>query len=235
MISLDISEVLPDFPDTRMALVVASEIELGPEPTQALATALAEVEAEVGAYLRGRALAEVPELQVWRAAYKAMGVKKTSYRSSVERLLKQIQQGRGLPRIGNLVDCYNAVSARHRLPIGADDLDKVTGGLAFRRARPGDDFFALGAEPSVNDPPKAREVIYADGEKLLCRRWNWYQDARSATTAGTRRAALTVQWLGGETRIEPAVEELVAWLRAHCGARTAWAIADAGAPRAEVD
>ncbi len=98
-------------------------------------------------------------MALWRAAYKAFGVKKTSYRSSVERLLKQIQQGRGLPRIGNLVDCYNAVSARHRLPIGADDLDKVTGGLAFRRARPGDDFFALGAEARVNDPPKAREVV----------------------------------------------------------------------------
>ncbi len=234
MIGLDISEILSDFPDTRVALVVASELDLDPESTPALAAAVAEVEAEVAGFLRGRALAEVPELQVWRAAYKAMGVKKTSYRSSVERLLKQIQQGRGLPRVGSLVDCYNAVSARHRLPIGADDLDKVTGGLAFRRARPGDDFFALGAAPRVNNPPKAREVVYADGEKLLCRRWNWYQDARSATTPGTRRAVLTVQWLGGETRLEPAVEELCVWLGAHCGARTAWAIADAGTPRAGV-
>lgn len=234
MIGLDISEVLADFPDTRVALVVASELELEPERTPALATAVAEVEAEVAGFLRGRALAEVPELQVWRAAYKAMGVKKTSYRSSVERLLKQIQQGRGLPRIGNLVDCYNAVSARHRLPIGADDLDKVTGGLAFRRARPGDDFFALGAEPRVNDPPKAREVVYADGEKLLCRRWNWYQGARSATTPATRHAVLTVQWLGGATALEPAVEETCAWLAEHCKARTAWAIAEAGAPRVEV-
>lgn len=235
MAALDIFDILPDFPDYRVALVVAEGLEIAPERGPGLAQAVAEVEAEVAAFLGERPLNEVPELQVWRAAYKAMGVKKTSYRSSVERLLKQIQQGRGLPRIGNLVDCYNAVSARHRLPIGADDLDKVTGGLAFRRARPGDDFFALGAEPRVNDPPKAREVVYADGEKLLCRRWNWYQDARSATTPGTRRAALTVQWLGGEIALEPAVEELAAWLGAHCGARTAWAIADAGAPRAEVD
>ena len=232
MIGLDISELLPDFPDTRVALVVASELE--PESAPALARAVAEVEAEVAGFLRGRALAEVPELQVWRAAYKAFGVRKTSYRSSVERLLKQIQQGRGLPRVSNLVDCYNAVSARHHLPIGADDLDKVTGGLAFRRARPGDDFFALGAEPRVDNPPKTGEVVYADGEKLLCRRWNWYQDARSATTPGTRSAVLTVQWLGGGMPLEPAVEETCAWLEAHCGARTAWAIADAGAPRAEV-
>ena len=235
MIGLDISGVVADFPETRVALVVARDLATGRARPPALDAALAEVEAEVAAFLAERALAEIPELQVWRATYKAFGVKKTSYRSSVERLLKQIQQGRGLPRVGTLVDCYNAVSARHRLPIGADDLDKVMGGLAFRRTRPGDDFFALGAEPRVNNPPKAGEVVYADGEKLLCRRWNLYQDARSATTPGTRRAALTVQWLGGEPRLEPAVEELAAWLGAHCGARAAWAIADAGTPRAEVD
>ncbi len=134
-----------------------------------------------------------------------------------------------------LVDCYNAVSARTRLPIGADDLSKVAGGLAFRLARPGDAFFALGAAEPLNDPPKPGEVVYADGEKLLCRRWNWYQDARGATTLTTRRAVLTVQWLGGATRLEPAAEELAAWLGRHCGARSAWAIADAASPHIEVD
>ncbi len=235
MIGLDISEILEDFPQTRVALVVARDIEVVPARPPAHDAALAEVEAEVAGFLAERALAEVPELQVWRAAYKAMGVRKTSYRSSVERLLKQIQRGRGLPRVGSLVDCYNAVSARHRLPVGADDLDKVTGSLAFRRARPGDDFFALGADPASDDPPKPGEVVYADGEKLLCRRWNWYQDARSATTPETRRAVLTVQWLGGDARLEPAVEEACAWLSTHCGARTAWAIAEIGTPYVEVD
>ena len=235
MIGLDISGVLTDFPETRVALVVARDLETGRARPPALARAVAEVEAEVAGFLADRPLAEVPELQVWRAAYKAFGVKKTSYRSSVERLLKQIQRDRGLPRVSNLVDCYNAVSARHRLPIGADDLDKVTGGLAFRRARPGDDFFALGAEPASDDPPKPGEVVYADGEKLLCRRWNWYQDARSATTPATRRAVLTVQWLGGGMPLEPAVEETRAWLSALCGARTSWAIAEFGTPYVELD
>ena len=132
MIGLDISEVLTDFPETRVALIVARDLETGQARSPALDAALAEVEIEVAGFLAGLPLADVSELQVWRRAYKAFGVKKTSYRSSVERLLKQIQQDRGLPRVSALVDCYNAVSARHRLPIGADDLDKVTGGLAFR-------------------------------------------------------------------------------------------------------
>ena len=235
MIGLDISGVLTDFPEIRVALIVAHDLETGRPRPPALDAALAEVEAEVAGFLAERPLAEIPELRVWRAAYKAFGVKKTSYRSSVERLLKQIQQDRGLPRVSDLVDCYNAVSARHRLPIGADDLDKVTGGLAFRRACPGDDFFALGAEPARDDPPKPGEVVYADGEKLLCRRWNWYQDARSATGPATRRAVLTVQWLGGATALEPAVEETCAWLAEHCQARTAWAIAETEVPCVGVD
>ncbi len=234
MTALDISEVLPDFPNYRVALVVAEGLEIGAARTPELARAVAEVEAEVAGFLGETPLNEIPELRVWRAAYKAMGVKKTSYRSSVERLLKQTQQGRGLPRVGALVDSYNAVSARHRLPVGADDLDKVVGDLAFRRAREGDDFYGLGAEPPVDDPPKAGEVVYADGQKLLCRRWNWYQDGRSATSPKTRRAVLTVQWLGGETALEPAVEDLCAWLSDHCAARCAWAIAEAASPRAEV-
>ncbi len=234
MTALDISEVLPDFPDYRVALVVAEGLEIGAERTPELARAVTEVEAEVAGFLGEKPLGEIPELRVWRAAYKAMGVKKTSYRSSAERLLKHIQQGRGLPRVNALVDSYNAVSARHRLPVGADDLDKIDGDLDFRRAREGDDFYALGTETPVDDPPKAREVVYADGQKLLCRRWNWYQDGRSATSRETRRAVLTVQWLGGGTALEPAVAELCAWLGAHCAARTAWAIADSGSPRAEV-
>ncbi len=235
MTGLDISGVLGDFPEARIALIVASNLETNRARSPSLGSALAEVETEVAAFLAGQPLAEVPELQVWRAAYKTFGVKKTSYRSSVERLLKQIQQGRGLPRVSALVDCYNAVSARHRLPIGADDFDKVAGDLTFRRARPGDDFFALGAAPGIMDPPKTGEVVYADAEKLLCRRWNWYQDARSATGQATRRAVLTVQWLGGGMPLGPAVEEACDWLAEHCNASTAWAIAEAGAARVEVD
>jgi DNA/RNA-binding domain of Phe-tRNA-synthetase-like protein len=233
-LALDISGVLGLFPDYRAALVVARGFSAGPDQAAALEEAVRRAEAMAAADLANAQLAEIPELAVWRAAYKRFGVKKTSYRSSVERLLKQAQQGRGLPRVGALVDCYNAVSLRHRMPIGADDLAKLSGDLAFRVARDGDNFFALGASPAQDDPPKSGEVVYADAEKILCRRWNWYQDARSATTPQTRDAALTVQWLGGAADLERATEELCAWLGEFGGARTAWVIADARQPRAEV-
>ena len=51
-----------------------------------------------------------------------------------------------------------------------------------------------GDEPEA---PKAGEVVYADAAHVLCRRWNWRQDARSLITAATARAVVTVQ---GERR-----------------------------------
>ncbi|RMD65303.1 MAG: hypothetical protein D6826_00415 [Alphaproteobacteria bacterium] len=235
VIELDIAEILPSFPDVRIALVATGELDLSSPRPAALDAALDEVVETAAAALDGCALAELPALRTWRAAYKAFGVRKTSYRSSVERLLKQVRQGRGLPRVHVLVDCYNAVSIRHRVPVGADDLARVRPPLAFRHARPGDTFFALGDPAARNDPPKPGEVVYADAEKVLCRRWNWYQDARSAITPATRRAVLTVQSLGGGTDPEEAVADLARWLRDWCGAATAWAIAEAATPRVRVD
>ena len=53
----------------------------------------------------------------------------------------------------------------------------------------------MGAEEGEdpNDPPKEGEVVYADARHVLCRRWNWRQDARTAVTPETRRVALTAQ------------------------------------------
>ena len=150
----------------------------------------------------------------------------------VEALSMSLTQDGDGPQLSGRINTIYANSSD--IAVGADDLDKVVGDLAFRRAREGDDFYPLGAAPPVDDPPKAGEVVYADGQKLLCRRWNWYQDGRSATSLETRRAVLTVQWLGGGTALEPAIEELCVWLSDHCGARCAWAIAEAATPRAEV-
>jgi len=185
----------------------------------------------VGRDLAGLDLADIPELRVWRQAYRAFGVKKTSYRSSVERLLKNIQRGGGLPRVNALVDAYNAISALYRMPVGADDLDRAMPPLAFRYARHTDTFVALGDAVAAPDPPQAGEVVYADAEKCLCRRWNWYQDARSAIASSTARAVLTVQTLSADDdRLQKATSHLAELIAGCTGARARWAIASAAAP-----
>ena len=230
-VSLDISEVAGNFPAFRVALIVVDALVIPVGRPPMLESFVEETAARVARDLAGLDLAAVAELQAWRQAYRAFGVKKTSYRSSVERLLKNIQRGAGLPRVNALVDAYNAVSALYRMPIGADDLDRVTPPLAFRYARPADTFIALGDPAAAPDPPQAGEVVYADAEKCLCRRWNWYQDARSATASHTTRAVLTVQTLADDdTGVRKATSHLAELIGACTGGRSRWAVAHAAAP-----
>jgi DNA/RNA-binding domain of Phe-tRNA-synthetase-like protein len=235
-VSLDISEVVSSFPRFRVALVVVEGLLIPAERPTALGAFIEATAAQIAKEIAGVELADIAELQAWRQAYRAFGVKKTSYRSSVERLLKNLQRGAGLPRVNPLVDAYNAASALYLMPIGADDLDRVKPPLAFRYARPADTFVALGDADLTPDPPNAGEVVYADAEKCLCRRWNWYQDGRSAIGPRTTDAVLTVQTLSAaDARLKTAAAHLADLIVGCAGGRLSWGIADASTPRLTVN
>jgi DNA/RNA-binding domain of Phe-tRNA-synthetase-like protein len=232
MTSLDIAEILPRFPTYRVALVVATGLTIGQERPPELADYIAHVAAECRERFAGRELGDIPEVRRWRQTYKAFGVKKTSFRSSVERLLRRVIQGEGLPQINALVDAYNVVSVAYHVPAGADDLDVLKSPLAYRYAREGDTFFTLGENELAPDPPESGEVVYADTVHVLCRRWNWRQDARSAIRPETRRVTLNIESLDDESAsvVEEAARTLADLLEACCGATCAWTVADAAHP-----
>jgi DNA/RNA-binding domain of Phe-tRNA-synthetase-like protein len=235
---IDISAISGNFPDFRVAVVVAENLEIAAERPPELATLIAEREAACRQRWGGgeMELSEIPGVAAWRKAYRTFGIKKTSYRSSVERLVKNVLAGRGLPVINAFVDAYNAVSLAHVMPLGADDLDKVVGDVAFRYARPDDQFLDMaGGEGGFADPdpPKEGEIVYADAEKVLCRRWNWRQDVRSLVTPLTHRAIVTVQ-SNGEGDLEAAVSDLIGLLQRFCGGQGRVAIADHKQPVMEI-
>jgi DNA/RNA-binding domain of Phe-tRNA-synthetase-like protein len=237
-LELTIVELVPRFPQFRVAAMVAEGLAPANERLPSLDALMAECEAACRARWQGE-LSEIPGIAAWRAAYKAFGIKKTSYRSSVERLVKRVKAGERLPVVNTLVDIYNAVSLAHVLCCGADDLDKVLAPLAFRFARPGDSFVDMGAEAGQdpnqdpNDPPKEGEVVYADARHVLCRRWNWRQDARTGISADTRRAVVTVQ-ANGWGDLDAAVADLAGLLQKFCGATVRAGVADAANPKIAV-
>ncbi len=231
---IDISGIAAVFPDFRVAVLVASDLAIREARPPELGATIAERAQACRARWAATELSEIPGIAVWRRVYRAFGIKKTSYRSSVERLVKNVLAGRELPEINSFVDAYNAVSLRHVMPAGADDLDMVAGDLAFRYSRPGDSFIDMaggeeGSDAPADDPPKEGEVVYADAKKVLCRRWNWRQDARSLVTPSTRRAVVTVQF-NGAGDLDAAVADLVDLIGRFAGGRTAVAIADRSRP-----
>lgn len=228
MPGLSIEALAERFPDFRVAVVVAEGLTIG-ERDGALEAEIAQTEARARARWAGVELSAIPGVAAWRTAYRAFGIKKTSYRSSVERLLKRVLAGGSLPRANALVDLYNMVSLDEGLCLGCDDLDHVEGDLAFRYAREGDTFLDMGAAEGEdpNDPPKPGEVVYADAAKVLCRRWNWRQDARSAVTPTTRRVVLTAQ-SNGHGDVERAAARLVEAIARVCGGSARMLVAERG-------
>jgi DNA/RNA-binding domain of Phe-tRNA-synthetase-like protein len=227
---LSIAELVERFPDFRVAAVIAEGLAIG-ERDAALDAEIRQAEARARTRWAGVELSQIPGVAAWRSAYRAFGIKKTSYRSSVERLYKRVLAGASLPRVNALVDLYNMVSLDQGLCLGCDDLDKTEGDLAFRYSRDGDSFIDMGAAEGEDpqDPPKPGEVVYADARHVLCRRWNWRQDARTAVTPQTRRVVLTAQ-SNGWGDVEAAGARLAEAVTRFCGGSARVKIADRQRP-----
>jgi len=227
---ISIADITNAFPDYRVAFVVAEWLTIAPERPAALDALIAEREAAARAKWSGTELSQIPGIAAWRAAYKGFGIKQTRYRSSVERLVKNVLAGRSLARVNAFVDLYNAVSLHNVLPLGADDLDRVTPPLAFRYAREGDSFVDMADAEEGGEPeaPKVGEVVYADAAHVLCRRWNWRQDARSIIRAETRRAVVTVQANGGD--VAAGASDLIDLIGKFCGGQCRVAVLDRVCP-----
>ena len=232
---VSIAEIADAFPDYRVAVVVAEGLTIAPDRPAALDALIAEREAAARERWGGTELSQIPGIAAWRAAYKGFGIKQTRYRSSVERLVKNVLAGRPLARVNAFVDLYNAVSLEHVLPLGADDLDRIAPPLAFRFARERDSFVDM-ADAETGEPPEAPkpgEVVYADVDHVLCRRWNWRQDARSLITPATTRAVVTLQ-ANGHGDPSSAADDLIDFIAKYCAGRCRVTVLDKALPTASL-
>jgi DNA/RNA-binding domain of Phe-tRNA-synthetase-like protein len=232
-LQISIADITNAFPDYRVAFVVAENLAIAPERPAALDALIAEREAAARARWGGTELSQIPGIAAWRAAYKGFGIKQTRYRSSVERLVKNVLAGRSLARVNAFVDLYNAVSLAHVLPLGADDLAHVTPPLTFRYAREGDSFVDMAEEDDAPEAPKRGEVVYADAAHVLCRRWNWRQDARSLITPQTARAVVTVQ-ANGAGDVKSGADDLIDLIGKFCRGQARVVVLDRAHPTADL-
>jgi len=129
-----------------------------------------------------------PHVAAWRETFGHFGAKPSKYLCSVEALLNRVLKGQELPAINRVVDLYNAVSIRHVLPIGGEDLDQLTSDSVLRFATGDEPFSLISSGEEVIEHPEPGEVIWADSSGVTCRRWNWRQCRRTQLTETTRNA-----------------------------------------------
>ncbi len=156
------------------------------------------------------------EISAWRQAYKSFGVKPSDFRCSVEALTRRALDGKPAA-INTVVDEYNYVSVKHGLPMGAMDLEHVTGDIELRFGKTGEKAELLGVDKPVDVTD--RQVVYADDKRIITWLWN-YRDARdTAVTLQTKQAVFFIDSLQGRSVVELAVAELADRLEADLGAK----------------
>jgi DNA/RNA-binding domain of Phe-tRNA-synthetase-like protein len=208
-------------PDYAALLIVAEGLSPGPSD-DATDTLLREAEDGARVVLAGREPAELPEVADWRAAYQAFGAKPSRTRPSVEALLRRL--GAGLPRIDRVTDVYNAISVRHVVPAGGEDLDRYQGPTRLVRATGEEPFDTVREGLPELGHPEAGEVVWRDDAGVTCRCWNWRQCTRTRVSDATVRALFVLDGLAalGEAGLQAAGDDLTATLAAlHPGARFA--------------
>lgn len=221
------------FPTARIGVVVAHGLDNTAGAAQAAALLAAESSARA-ATLAGADMAAHPAVAPWRAAYARFGVKPSQYRSSIESLLRAAQAGR-TRSISPLVDLYNAVSLRHGLPCGGEDLATIVGDVRLTRAAGGEPFRTIGA--AEDDPAHAGEVLYCDEVGAICRCWNWREADRTKLTAQTRDAVLVAEGLPEHPAglLDAALADLAALVAQHLGGQARTAVLTADFPACDLE
>jgi DNA/RNA-binding domain of Phe-tRNA-synthetase-like protein len=181
-------QITAAWPAYEVAVVLADGIRNGPsdQASERLLAAAEQAARESGL----ERAADDPRIAAWRRVFSEFGSKPSRYPCSAESLLARVLKGGELPRINALVDTYNAISLRHVIPVGGEDLDQLEGDLRLVRAEDG-------------------EVVWRDDAGVTCRRWNWRQEPRTQLTEATTRAFFVFDQIPPQGALDAAVHELI--------------------------
>lgn len=190
-----------------------------------------QVGKRLSAHWKNRSISAHPAIREYHRLHNQVGV--SNEPPAPEKLISYVRRQRDLTAAGPVVDCYNLVSAKTLLSIGAHDLAKLDTPVTLRIASATDVFVPLGETKEHSHPG---EYAYVDPQNRIICRLDVLQCEYSKVT---EQSSDIVFFLQGN-RVLPATTLLKgAWLLAEliekfCGGRAELvAFYDAG--RAEVD
>ena len=172
-------------PDYRAVLLAVDGLVPGPSDQDSDAL-LQAAETSARQALSEQPVDQLPHVAAWCDAYRAFGAKPQRTRNSVEALLRRAESG--LPRVNRLTDLYNAVSVRHQLPLGGEDLTRYAGAPQLVRATGTEPFDTTADGAAVIEHRDPGEVVWCDDAGVTCRRWNWRQARRTQLRDDTTTA-----------------------------------------------
>jgi DNA/RNA-binding domain of Phe-tRNA-synthetase-like protein len=206
-------EILEQF-QYRGVMLYVRNIENGPSDEFSMAE-LRRAESEARAKFGNVKASDHPHMMAWREAFSSFGLKPSKFLNSSEAMISRVLKGGELPAINWLTDIYNALSVRHVLPSGGEDLDLAVGNQRLCFARGDEDFDTSRDGETVIDHPQPGEVVWADDAGVTCRAWNWRQCVRTRLSEQTTNAYFVLDSLEPfpKASLLAAADELEAFLR----------------------
>lgn len=181
---------------------------------------LAEQEQKIIDDFQGTQVQEKEEIKVWRNVYRQFGAKASKFHCSIENLIRMIISDNNehhIRRINPIVDIYNAISLKYRLPVGGDNLDAISEYIKLTIADGTESFYVLhGSEAEL---VKENEVIYRDSQEVLCRRWNWRECEKTKISEDTKNICLFVEQVGllQEEEVMVILKDMASLISKYCG------------------
>ena len=185
-------EILEKYPEVRLGVVMASDLENRGSDDR-IPVLVRQTQNTIREKYVLETLSRHPPIRAWRDAYSKFGARPKKYRSSVESLYRMTLKGIDLRPINKIVDIYNYISLKFMIPAGGDDLDKVNGDIRLCLAQGGESFTPLNSQ--VMENAKLGEVVYRDECDILCRRWNWRECDKTKMSEATGRVVLVTEGL----------------------------------------
>ena len=223
-------EVFERFPTYVRGVVLAYGLSNGASPRDLVAL-LRAAEQSARERLQPTAIAEYPRIKAWREAFRAFGAKPSEYRSSIEAMARRVLRGDALPSINALVDIGNVMSLQHLVPAGGHAMDALTQDLVLRPATGTEEFVAL--DGIEIEHPEPGEIVFAEGNRVLTRRWVWRQGTYTLLRPETTAMELNVDGLPPATaeEVQEICRNAAALVERYCGGRTRIEMLSAGKRR----
>ncbi len=208
--------VFEAFPHYVRGVVIARGVANGPSSPE-LVELLRQAEDSVRQSVAPDELALDPRIAAWREAFKALGMRPSDYRPSMDAMARRALKDQQLPSIGALVDIGNTVSLRRLVPIGGHAIDVLIDGMDLRPATGRETFVPFGCDDE--ETPPAGEFILVDGDVVLARRWIWRQARHTILLPTTTALIVNVDCLPplGKADALAICEELQAMIAHFCG------------------
>lgn len=185
----NINKILDKYPTINIGVIEGRDLHIiknHPKLDKYKTEALISAEDQVGC----NPITRHPYVASWRKMYRSFGTKPGDYRPSAEALLRRALKKQVFPNINTSVDAYNAISIKYIIPMGGFDSDNIKGDIELRFSPGNEGFIPLGSNKLEHT--YEGEVVYADQQRILTRRWNYRDCEETKITSKTKNLVMFI-------------------------------------------